>query len=220
MTMFIEGLDPGHRPIVSQYRQEHIKVSFLRLLNYAKAQGVAVRSRDRRPKRVTLQEPSKSTRTKTLHPNWKPSGSTQLIPSISGSEGNSEFLSAEAAATEAYVKGQGENHSHEYGTSTEDPSWTYTQASTEMTRDTDSFDAVLAFCNRLQAYTPAPRLSQEDRTTSHSRPGCVGQPTGKSYNRTSAPQGDPGKKHAFICYHCYEERPHASLMFTPFEGIC
>lgn len=44
MTMFIEGLNPIHRTIVSQYRSDNPKVPFLRLINYVMAKGAAIRA--------------------------------------------------------------------------------------------------------------------------------------------------------------------------------
>lgn len=69
MTMFIEGHTPTNRKIVSQYRQENPKVPFLRFFQYAKEQDAAIRAGNKKSKKVTLQEPTRSARTKTLHPN-------------------------------------------------------------------------------------------------------------------------------------------------------
>ena len=56
--MFIEGLDSTIKPMVSQYRQDNRGISFLRLVNYAKAHGPASRANDRKTKKVTLQAPA------------------------------------------------------------------------------------------------------------------------------------------------------------------
>ena len=58
MTMFIEGLDASIKPMVSQYRQDNRDVSFLRLVNYAKAHGSASRTKEKKTKKVTIQTPA------------------------------------------------------------------------------------------------------------------------------------------------------------------
>ena len=50
MTKFIEGLDSSIKPMVSQYRQDEGDVSFLRLVTYAKALGLAVHPRENKTK--------------------------------------------------------------------------------------------------------------------------------------------------------------------------
>lgn len=49
MTIFIEGLNPSHKCIVSQHRQDNPFVPFLRMVNYAKAQGAAILAREKKP---------------------------------------------------------------------------------------------------------------------------------------------------------------------------
>ena len=56
--MFIEGLDASIKPMVSQYRQDNQDVSFLRLVNYAKAHGSASRAKEKKTKKVTIQTPA------------------------------------------------------------------------------------------------------------------------------------------------------------------
>ena len=56
--MFLEGLHASIKPMVSQYRQDNSDISFLRLVNYAKAHGGASRAKDKKAKRVTIQAPA------------------------------------------------------------------------------------------------------------------------------------------------------------------
>lgn len=69
MTMYIEGLNPAHCTIVSQYPQDNPKVPFLHLVNYGKAPAAAIWVHNQKHKKATLQAPIKSLRTKTLHSN-------------------------------------------------------------------------------------------------------------------------------------------------------
>ena len=72
MTMVIEGLDSSVNLMVSQYRQDNGDVSFLGLVNYAKAHGSASRAKDKKTKKVTIQAPA------TLRVGCKTMASTQF----------------------------------------------------------------------------------------------------------------------------------------------
>lgn len=78
-------------------------------------------------KKVTLQEPAKSTRTKTLHPNWKLRCSTHLIQSES--DNSSIYIAEGDTHAEALVLGGPNSYSQEYSFTSNDPSGTYLTSS-------------------------------------------------------------------------------------------
>ena len=211
MTMFIEGLDASIKPMVSQYRQDNRDVSFLRLVNYAKAQGSASRAKEKRTKKVTIHTPptfKAGNKQKTSYPMRKTHGAVHLAESISGSDERSAQRSQENQYEGAFVaegdfiepsEGYGHEDYGASGTSTL-PTPTYT---------TESFseptDPVMMF--RGRGHTPAPRLPMEDRGTTFRRPGWMGRP--QNQGRPPARGGPrpqyPVKKHGLVCYHCYEK---------------
>lgn len=88
MKMFMKGLNPSDGSLVSQYRKDHPSVHFLRLFKYVitpcdlaciKVHGSAIRAREKKLNMVPLQEPSKFSRSGSLHPSWRPRGSAKLI---------------------------------------------------------------------------------------------------------------------------------------------
>ena len=98
MNMFIEGLDGSIKPMVSQYRQDNRDVSFLRPVNYAKAQGSASRARQKKTKKVTIQTPATlrvGSKPTVPHPIRKHRAAVHLADSISGSERRSAQRSNE-----------------------------------------------------------------------------------------------------------------------------
>lgn len=134
MKMFIEGLHSTHRTIVSQYHQEDPRVLFLRLVDYAKAQSFYIYARYRNPKKFTLQEPMKSSRTKALTRNWRWRGSTNRIDSVSETVSHAAYLVVSDAHAETFVLGKSITFSQKYSITTYDPSGTFLQASFERTR--------------------------------------------------------------------------------------
>ena len=209
MTMFIEGLDPSIKPMVSQYRQDNRDVSFLRLVNYAKAQGSARRAKDKKTKKATIQTPATlrvGSKLKGPHPVRNNRAAVHLADSISGSEGRSAQRSNESYYEGAFVaegdsfepsEGDGYGNYDGSGTSTlRTP--TYATESYEETTD-----PVLAF--RGRGHTPAPRLRREDKCTKFRRPDWSGR---TPFNGRPRPQY-PVKEHGLICYH-YHEKGHAA----------
>ena len=78
MTMFIEGLDASVKPMVSQCRQDDRDVFFLRLVNYAKTHGSAGRSRERKPKKVSIKHHHRCGREPTAKSGPHPEKSATL----------------------------------------------------------------------------------------------------------------------------------------------
>lgn len=204
MNTFIEGLNPTHRTLVSKYRQDNSNVPFLRWANYAKAQGAAVCARDTRPKKITLQEPNNSSRTKTLHPNWRPRGSANIAQSLSDSENASAYLVEGGDNAEPFVLGQTDSYSQEYTTTAEDPSRTYLIASCDRNKVTGSSSAVLSVRSRSFCHTLGTKPHMDDRTTCNASPGWAGRPPIQGENLSYNPPSGSTRQHALICYLCYE----------------
>ena len=219
MTMFIEGLDASIKPMVSQYRQDNRDVSFLRLVNYAKAHGSASRAKEKKAKKVTIQTPATlrvGSKPKVPHPIRKNRATVHLADSISGSEGRSAQRSNENYYEGAFVAdgdffepsegfGYGENGGS--GTSTvQTPTYT-TESHSEPT------DTMMTF--RGRCHTPAPRLPMEDKATAFRRPGWTGRPPARGRQKSPYPQ----KKHGLICYHCYEKGHGAPTCLLSFREM-
>ena len=204
MTMFIEGLDASIKPMVSQYRQDNRDVSFLRLVNYAKAHGSASRAKEKKAKKVTIQTPATlrvGNKPKVPHPIRKNRAAVHLADSISGSDERSAQRSDENVYEGALVaKGGFIEPSEGYGYGENGGSGTSTlQTPTYPTEShSGSTDPVLSF--RGRGHTPAPRLPMEDKGMAFRRPGCTGRPPARGPPRSPYLQ----KKHSLICYHCYE----------------
>ena len=212
LTMFIEGLHASIKPMVSQYRQDNRDVSFLRLVNYAKAQGSASRAKEKKTKTVTIQTPVTlrvGSKPKVPHPIRKNRAAGHLADSVTGSEGHSAQRSNENYYEEAFVaegdfiepsEGYGYGENGGIGTSTlQTP--TYTTES-----HSDPTDPVMTF--RGRRHTPAPRLPMEDKGTAFRRPVWTGRPLARGPPRSPYRQ----KKHGLICYH-FHEKGHGAPTF-------
>ena len=214
MTMFIEGLDASIQPMVSQYRQDNRDVSFLRLINYAKAHGSASRAKEKKTKKVTIQTPATlrvGKKRKVPHSTPKNRAAVHLEDSISGSEGRSEQRSNENYYEGAFVANgdfiepsEGSRYGENGGSGTSTlQTPTYTTKSLS-----ESTEPVMTI--RGRGHTPAPRLPMEDKGTALRRPGWMGRPPARGPPRSPYPQ----KKHSLICYHCYKKghRPPTCLL--------
>ena len=219
MTMFIEGLDASIKPMVSQYRQDNRDVSFLRLVNYAKAHGSANRAREKKTKKVVIQMPATlrvGNKPKVPHPIRKNRAAVHLADSISESEERSAQRSNENYYEGAFVadgdfiepsEGYGYGENGGSGTSTlQTPTYT-------MKSPTESTDPVMMF--RGRGHTPAPRLPMEDKGTALRRPGWTGRPPARGPPRSPYPQ----KNHGLICYHCYEKGHGAPTCLLSFREM-
>lgn len=150
MTMFLEGLNPTNRTIVSQYWQNDPRVSFLRLVYYAKAQDAAIRARHKKVKKVTLQEPTNFPSTTILHPHWRPRGSPNPVHVHSEWENQSAYLIQDGPKAEAFLLGQTSSYSREYS---EDFSGRYVPSLSGIMGDTSISSTVLAICDRPKGHT-------------------------------------------------------------------
>lgn len=187
------------KPIVSQYRQDNRDIAFLRLVNYAKAQGAAIRARERRSKKVTLQPPQTKKTTKVMHPSWKPRGSAHVVDSVIESSGPSDYSPEGSRLADVLVlEDATEEYSEEQSYGTTDPTESEMQDITPSQSETT--EPVLTFRNG-RAYTPVPRLPQEDRNTRVSRPGWVNQRQSRSGQKPALPP----RRHGLICFSCYEK---------------
>ena len=219
MTMFIEGLDASMKPMVSQYRQDNRDVSFLRLVNYAKAHGSASRANERKTKKVTIQAPATlrtGSKQKPPHPARKIRGAVHLAGSLTGSEGLSTVAQEEDGYRGALVaEGGFYDLSEENGYEDHDPSGTSTLQTPPYTGSTytNATDPVLAF--RGRGHTSAPRIPMEDKGTAFRGPGWTGRPPDRGPPRSPYPP----KKHGLICYHCYEKGHGAPTCLLSFREM-
>ena len=148
MTMFIVGLDASIKPMVSQYRQDNRDVSFLRLVNYAKAHGSASRAKEKKTKKGTIRMPATlrvGSKPKVPHSIRKNSAPVHLADSTSGSEGrraqrsNENYYEGDFVAQGDFIEpsegyGYGENRGS--GTSTlQTPTYTTESHSEHGPRD-------------------------------------------------------------------------------------
>ena len=178
--MFIEGLDVSIKPILSQYRQDNRDVSFLRLVNYAKAHGSASRAREKKTKKVMIQTPATlrmGKKPKVPHPIRKNCAAVHLADSISWSEERSAQGSNERYYEGALVaEGDFIEPSEGYGYGENGGSGMSTIQTP--TRTTESFseptDPVMMIWGR--GHAPAPCIPMEDKGSSFPRPGWMGRP--------------------------------------------
>lgn len=184
-------------------------MSFLRLVNHAQAQGASFRAKEKKSRKVTIEEPSKSGR--TIRPP-KPSRSSPLRGSAytvhsTGSESQEDYRGGAA-----YYVGEDDSteleYSHEYGSSTADPYGEGTQGSEYIGEQEGVGDPVLALGGRPRGHTPAPRLRHEDAHTRRARRGWVGRPPhagGPQYKGPQAQHEHPHKRYALIFFKCYRK---------------
>ena len=217
--MFIEGLDASIKPMVSQYRQDNRDVSFLRLVNYAKAHGSASRAKEKKTKKVTIQTPATlrvGNKPKVPHPTRKNRAADHLADSISGSEERSAQRSNENYYEGALVaEGDFIEPSERYGYGENGGSGTSTLQTPTYTMEShsESTDPVMMF--RERGHTPLPRLPMEDKGTAFWRSGWTGRPPARGPPRSPYPQ----KKHGLICYHFYEKGHGAPTCLLSFREM-
>ena len=219
VTMFIEGLDASIKPMVSQYRQDNRDVSFLRMVNYAKAHGSASRAKEKKTKKVTIQTPATlrvGSKPKVPHPIRKNRAAVHLADSASGSEGRSAQRSNENYCEGAFVaEGDFIEPSEGYGYGENEESGTSTLQTPTYTTDSHSESTDLVMTFRVRGHTPAPHLPMEDKGTAFRRPGWTGRPPARGPPRSPY----PWKKHSLVCYHCHEKGHGAPTCLLTFREM-
>lgn len=158
------------------------------LVNYAKAQGMSISVRKKKPEKVFLQEPIYSSCTTTLQPNWRPKSSAKLFHSISDTDDEPIYLAEGDSNAGALVVGQPSSYSPEYSNTIKDPSTTLLHGSSSGTEETGSSSSFLALYSQPAGHAPALEFRMEDKNTRNARPGWVGRPPNQGAARSVTPK--------------------------------
>ena len=197
-TMFVDGLDSTTKTVVARYRESHRRVSFLELVEYAQAEGDAVRARSRNMRRATLDpRPAKSMTTRWASRPTTRSNPIGLLQSSADSDGTVQ-RPPEGSRYDGVNLAQEAGHYTSEPSFTEEPSTSQEKTAQEL--DIRPYEPALALDGRNRGHTDPGRVPFSDGRTIFSRPGWGGE---RPRSQKGLPHAPSRYKMNLICHECY-----------------